>query len=620
MKMIRWPGFIAFVIIAGIIAIFNFFFLDSIIKRALEKQATFFVGARVDIGDLDFKLSGFHIDMHNIQITDPEQPMRNAVETGSVSFDLAAGPLLKKKIVIEKMGVQDIAFNTPRKTSGELPVSLKKKHERIKKPLDVNIPVKTQLEECVLPDFTVLSDLKKRKPEDFLKNMDLKSSEFFADYRKQISEKKQSWEKKLQKLPSKESLNADLKSLQELISQKPEDPTRIPAYIKKVNALRQRINTSKNSLITARKDFQTEIAGLKTSLSAEELEKLKIRDYRDVMSRLKIKMPSTEDLVCVLVGKKIAKKTNNAIAWYKKLNEFMPAGKTKDKNQEQRHVPRIKGTDVHFPIIKGYPDFLIEAADFSVRSEKPAEPGKLVFSSLSGKFEGITTQPSIYGKPAVFDLKGSFAGNTAREVAFSGILDHRDTLAEDTVNLIINKLRLQSESAKVFDDSPLQLTSAYLNLDSTLSVSGENLEGSFLLTISEPKITIGQEASVLTEVFKDIGAFDVIISIGGTLDQPSMALSSSLADTLQSRLEGVVQKGMKALQGSLKKAIASSVNKDLKKISVETDGIEKSVLENITGRLNIADTILKKESGSVTAGGKKKPADIIKKKLLPFSF
>jgi hypothetical protein len=199
-------------------------------------------------------------------------------------------------------------------------------------------------------------------------------------------------------------------------------------------------------------------------------------------------------------------------------------------------------------------------------------------------------------------------------------LDHRDTPAEDTVNLIINKLRLQPESAKVSDDSPLQLTSADLNLDSTLSVSGENLEGRFMLTFLEPKITIGREASVLTEVFKDIGAFDVVISIGGTLDQPSMTLSSSLADTLQSRLKNVVQKGMEALQGSLKKAIASSLNKDLNKSSVETDGVEKSVLENIAGRLNIAETILKKESGSVTSGDKKEPSDIIKKKLLPFSF
>ncbi|MBW2558939.1 MAG: TIGR03545 family protein [Deltaproteobacteria bacterium] len=619
MKMIRWPGLIAFVVIVGIVAIFNFLFLDTILKGVLEKQASFLVGARVDIGDLDFRLSGLHVDIHNIQITDPEQTMRNAVEAGRVSFDLVAGPLLKKKIVIEEMGVQDLAFNTSRKRSGELPASLKRKREKIKKPLDVNVPVKGRLEECTLPDFTVLSDLKNRKPEDLLKGMELKSSEFFADYRKQISDKKQLWEKQLQGLPSKESLNTDLKSLQELISQRPKELTQFPAYIQKVNALQQRVNSSKNSLITARKNLQEEMAGLKTSLSVGEMEKLRIRDYKDVMAKLNIKTPSAEDLVCVLVGKKIAKKANSAITWYKKLDDFMPAGKAKNKEQAPTPVPRIKGTDVKFPIIKGYPDFLIEKADFSVSSDLPAEPGKLVFSSLSGKFQGITTQPSIYGKPALFDLKGSLAGNMARKVALSGTLDHRVAPAEDTVNLVINKFRLQSEDVGVSDDSPLRLTSANLDMDSNLRVSGENLEGRFLLTISEPKIIVGKEAAILTEVFRNIGTFDVVISIGGTLDQPSMAFSSSLTDTLQSRLKNVAQKEMAALQGGLKKAIASSLDKDLKESSMETDGFEKSVLGDITGRLDIANTILKKEPGSVKTGDKENPLDSIKEKLLPFS-
>ena len=98
MKMIRWSGFIAFVVIVGLITAFNLFFLDSIIKGALEKRSSLIVGARVDIGDLAFKIFGLHIDIRNLQVTNPDQPMRNTVETGTISFDLAAGPLLKKKI------------------------------------------------------------------------------------------------------------------------------------------------------------------------------------------------------------------------------------------------------------------------------------------------------------------------------------------------------------------------------------------------------------------------------------------------------------------------------------------------------------------------------------------
>ena len=40
MKMIRWSGLIAFVIIVGLIAVFNLLFLDGIIKGIVRDQAS----------------------------------------------------------------------------------------------------------------------------------------------------------------------------------------------------------------------------------------------------------------------------------------------------------------------------------------------------------------------------------------------------------------------------------------------------------------------------------------------------------------------------------------------------------------------------------------------------
>ncbi|MEA3280573.1 MAG: DUF748 domain-containing protein [Thermodesulfobacteriota bacterium] len=301
----------------------------------------------------------------------------------------------------------------------------------------------------------------------------------------------------------------------------------------------------------------------------------------------------------------------------------MPAGKPAGEKEKPRTTPRIKGVDVHFPVTHGYPDFLIEKADFSARPDLQAEPGKLVFSSLSGNFEGLTTQPALYGRPALFNLKGSLAGDTVREIILSGTLDHRGTPVKDAVSLIIKGLRLEPGSPAISDKSPLQLTSAHLDVNSDLQTSGENLEGRVVLTVLEPKITVGTEASTLTgltDLFKNIGAFDVVVSISGTLDQPSMTLSSSLTNTLQARFQSIVQKEMKGLKGNLKKAIASSLDKDLKESGSDTDALEKSVLGSLAGRLNIADMALKKEPGTAAPGDKEKPADLLKKKLLPFSF
>jgi uncharacterized protein (TIGR03545 family) len=294
----------------------------------------------------------------------------------------------------------------------------------------------------------------------------------------------------------------------------------------------------------------------------------------------------------------------------------MPARKPKAEKEKPQAVPRMKGVDVRFPITDRYPDFLLEKAVFSGKPELPEEPGKLVVSDLAGKLEGLTTQPAIYGKPAIVNLKGSLAGGKAKEVSLSGILDHRDTPAKDSVKLNIEKLRLRPEDWVIAEKSPLQLTSAFLNVNSDLHVSGENLNGRVSMTIRDPEVTVASEASILAGLFKNVGPFDIAISITGTLDQPSMTLSSSLTNTLKSRFQGIVQKEMGDVQNNLKKAIASRLEKDLKESRSDTDNLEKLIMDSLSDRLNIAGSILEKKSGSPTPGST--PADILKKKLLPY--
>jgi uncharacterized protein (TIGR03545 family) len=276
----------------------------------------------------------------------------------------------------------------------------------------------------------------------------------------------------------------------------------------------------------------------------------------------------------------------------------MSAGKAKGKKEKPHTVPRMKGVDVHFPITGGYPDFLIEKAVFSARPDLQAEPGKLILSRLSGNLKGLTTQPAIYGRPTLFNLKGSIAGGKAKKITLSGTLDHRGRPANDAINLTIKGFRLQPEDLAIPDKSPLELTSAHLNINSSLRAIGENLEGRVAMIILNPEVTVGPEASILADLFKNIDAFDIIISIGGTLNQPSLTLSSSLTNTLGSRLQNVFRNKLKGLRTNLREAIASRVSKALKEASRDTDSLEKLVLGNLSERLNISDIILKETSSA----------------------
>jgi uncharacterized protein (TIGR03545 family) len=570
----------------GLITIFNLFFLDGIIKGIIEDRASLAVGAKVEIGDLRFKIFGLSVDIQNLQVANPEEPMRNSVEIGSLAFDLRAAPLLKKKIVIERMKVLDLAWNTPRKTSGALPPRLQKKLETRKTPSAIGAKAEKRVEECVLPNFAILADLKKRSPEELLKGVNLQSAAFLGDYSKKVSAAKETWEKRLKELPTREEIEKDVKSFRTLKDQRPKDLTQLPTYLEKANALQKKINDTQKNLTTAQQEFQTEMNHLKTSL--QEVEKLKDADVKTVMAKLGVQIPSAKDLICVLLGKEVAHKVNWALGMYRKLSQYTSKGKPKEEKEKPKPVPRMRGMDVRFPITRGYPDFLLELAEFSVRPDMKKASGVFAFERLAGELRGLTSHPAIYGKPTLFKLNGSMVGNLAKDFALAGQFDHRKSLADDRIDLNVKELRVERTGTPGSQESPLRLASALLNVNGSLRVKGEALDGHVLLDIFNPKVSVGSSAAILGDLLKNMGSFDLSIAIGGTLDQPSIGLSSSATKTLTSGLENLVQKEMKGLQDGIKNVLSSRMDKGLTTNKNEVSGLEKLIQGELSSRLGLA--------------------------------
>ena len=594
--MIRWWGIAVFAVVVGIIAVFSLFFLDNIIKSIIEDRASLIVGARVDIGDLKFRVFGLSVDIKNLQIADPEHPMRNTVQVGSLAFDLGTAPLLKKKIVIERMQVVDLAWNTPRKTSGVLPARLQRKLDPPKKVSEKPFVKEKRLEDCILPDFSKMADLKKLSSQDLLAGINLTSTAFLGDYQKRVAAAKASWEKRLASLPTPEKIQADLKELQSLQDQRPKDFSQLPAYLEKVKALQQKLDDNRKSLLSAQQEFQTEMANLKTSL--KEVEKLREQDLKTVMGKIGIHTPSATDLVCVLFGRNLALKVNSALGWYRRLSAFMPAGKSKEEEEKPKPVPRIKGVDVRFPIPRGYPDFLLERAEFSVRPGVRSSPEALAFDRLAGELRGLTTHPALYAKPTIFRIEGLPAGGIAKEVIISGQIDRRKTPADDRFDLKVKELRVERLQEKA-GESPLQLTSALLNLNGSLHIRGDALDGRVRVDVQNPKVSVASTASILADLFKNLGTFDVTLFIGGTLDQPSMTLSSSATQALAPGLENIVRTRLKGIENEIRDAIASRVNPDLSTSTQQTGDLEKFIQKELSSRLGLATKIPTGQKGMV---------------------
>jgi hypothetical protein len=124
-------------------------------------------------------------------------------------------------------------------------------------------------------------------------------------------------------------------------------------------------------------------------------------------------------------------------------------------------------------------------------------------------------------------------------------------------------------------------------VNGSLRVKGDALDGRVLMDVLYPKVTVGSTAAILGDLFKNMGSFDVTLSIGGTLDQPSIGLSSSATKTLTSGLENLVQREMKGLQDGIRNAISSRVDKDITPARNETSNLEKLIQGELSSRLGL---------------------------------
>ena len=119
-KWIRWWGLGAFVVVAAILGCVWIFFIDGWVKNLIEDAGTNALGAKVELDAADLTLFPAGLTLTRIQVTDPKQPMINAVEMATVSMGLDGLNLLRRKIIVEEMTLEGVRLGTPRITSGAI--------------------------------------------------------------------------------------------------------------------------------------------------------------------------------------------------------------------------------------------------------------------------------------------------------------------------------------------------------------------------------------------------------------------------------------------------------------------------------------------------------------------
>ncbi len=118
--LIRKGRVIAAAVVTAALAVATMIFLDSIVKRGLEKSIAAANGAEVNIAKADLSLRSGRLVIEGLQVTDAARPTHNRFQAEKIVADVGIAEMLTRRFVIDLVECEAMRMDIERKTPGKV--------------------------------------------------------------------------------------------------------------------------------------------------------------------------------------------------------------------------------------------------------------------------------------------------------------------------------------------------------------------------------------------------------------------------------------------------------------------------------------------------------------------
>lgn len=602
MKWIRWPGFIAFVAVLGLLFAFSYFFTGLFIKNAIEEYGSEALGAKVDVESVRLTLEPLGFRIGRVQATNPDAPMTNAVEIKGAAFDVDFWRLFMGQVIVNRLSIETMQFNTPRTTSGEIA----KKEKSGGKPGKMDEVMSTASEQLpstdeMLARETLLTDVKSAELSALYEQ---KTKELDAMKADLASPKElKAWQDEITKLTS-----GDLKSLDDFNQRK----KRLAEINDELKKEKQKISALKTAYSTAYKELNEKMKEVKDAPS---------QDLKNLKSKYSLDAGGAANLTQLLLGGQTGEWTRQALYWYEKAQPYLAS--REGVEEEKAQVARTKGRFVHFGGVEILPEFLLREARIDVL---------LAAGHLDANLTNVTHQPEILRKPARLEVSGTelqgFESITLN--AEFNYIDPKKSI--NSADLIIKAMALNDFTVSASESFPLKLKKANTNMTIKTEISNGVLDLSGKAVFKDAQFkssATSGTAKQVGELLELIQEFDIRFSAKGKLDDLSTSLDTSLDEQLKAAVDDKIDAKKEELEAELKAKLeakiadkAGSYGKEVEQLLSGEDDLDarQKQIENMAkAKLSSWEDQKKKELEAKKAAekekAKSKAKDALKDKL-----
>ncbi len=531
------------------IMVFVVFFASSAMEKIIEVAGTRAVGAEVNLGGADLALTLTSANLTNLQVTDPDEPMKNAFVADSLKFSLDGGNLLRRKVIINELSANGIKLGTPRARSGAIG-----KKKPAKKTKAASVP-----KEAKSPNVDSILEKEKSAIE---KSMERVSRDIEAD--------KNRLEEKTKSLVGDKEFALYKKRANKIKNTK-RDPLKMLSAAKDLRKLNKDI----------KKDIK-EIKNLSREVkAAAEKHNGAIKDLKEKeLKRLMAKYSPTgllSNITRSMFSPSVSKYVDKALMWSSKVKTGSSGGGKTSK------PIRAKGRDVRFKEKNPLPNFLIKNAGLSVSIPQGVVIGSVI---------DITTDQATYGKPIKFEFSGTSLKGVD-SISIKGFVD-RTNIGKPKDSLEFSMRGYE------FKKLPLGgfLLSGSADITSSTVVRGVEVASNVEMTFNKTnfELPLGVNSSktnkLLFEALQGVHRFKVKGSISGVIDEYDIYIHSDLDNIVKKVLEGVKLENKKKLESKLSDRFENKMATELGALEKEVGGISNfgSTLEK---KLNVISNFLK---------------------------
>lgn len=571
MKAIRWWGLGAFVAIVGGIVALWVLFADTLVRRGVESAGTSMVGARVELEAADVGFSPARLELRGLAVTNPDEPMRNALEAERLAFDIDWIGLLLDRVHIDEVSVEGLQFGTQRETSGAVMGT--------ERTVEESGLIDKARERAEIPPLEVPS------VETVLGREDLRSPELIEEAQAKLEQRRTALEERLAELPGEEELERYRQQVDELTEG--DDTASRLMGLKKLRDLVDDIDDDRKALRRARDEVKESLAA--ASDTASEARRAPQADIERLYRKYTDPGAVAGELAYYLLGPKVEGWVNQGWYWYGRLSPYLGGGDGDDaeaaSGPETVKAVRRVGRNVVYPEAGEEPRMLVR----QVRISGAAGGG-----DLDGRVTDIAVPPNLWGEPLRLNLAGQAVSGIDR-LQVDASMDRRDPASS------ISRLDLTANGTDVAGlalgpEDGILADSGQADFQVAGTIRDRSLDLDVKSAIRDAAFSAGSDAdSILQEVaaaLGNAGRLDIGARVGGTIDAPDFELTSSLTGILEPLLRSRLQ----AEAGEFREGLATEVKdrtggslEELEASSAKLNSLEKDLESRLEGFRKVLD-------------------------------